>query len=620
VHVAAVLDGGIDENQIRLFVNGVEGNLYYRVFGSKPDPISDNLPRTARVGDGFKGYMDDVRLWGVARTQDQLRDDMARPINGSEPGLLGYWRLDESYGSVAVDSATGDGVADPLSPSSGDAADFPDRVLSTAPILGTPSAEPPTIQRIVYANEPLDPFGISSSVASLTDSTGRILDFVRDVQAYYGDEPGVFDRALLVTFDPLGVAGNYRLSISPGIRDVAGNVLDQDRDGNPGEPVEDDFHTIFTVTSDVVAPRVTRLPDTALNELTTMRVEFSEPIDPATFTASQVSLVTPSEVISGAGISVRPVDGESYPGGVTLFRAFELTFPRQTVPGEYTLVLGSGGPLIADFSGNRLDHDGNGIGGQAGDVVIQPIVLRRVTQVSGAISAATTWSGTVHVTGDVRVDANATLTVLPNTVVKFARGTRLEVDGQLNAVGLASQPIIFTSVRDDSVGGDISGAGVATPERGDWENILLDANSSGSIVQFAEIRYAGNSCGPRINCFVPALQLDKDGVTLMDVTLREVESTGVFINRFSPALSRVTVNGAGGNGFFANLAATPTLVALAATRVGGASYGLQAGTFSDTRTWDFGGLPVHLTGDTRIGSGGTLSIVPGQVVKLPTTD
>jgi hypothetical protein len=48
---------------------------------------------------------DEVRIWNVARTPDQIAADRARRLAGSEAGLVGYWRFDENGGTTAHDAS-----------------------------------------------------------------------------------------------------------------------------------------------------------------------------------------------------------------------------------------------------------------------------------------------------------------------------------------------------------------------------------------------------------------------------------------------------------------------------------------------------------------------------------
>jgi hypothetical protein len=52
----------------------------------------------------FNGVIDDVRIWNVARTQQQIQDNMNKELTGNEIGLIGYWKFNKGEGSVAYDS------------------------------------------------------------------------------------------------------------------------------------------------------------------------------------------------------------------------------------------------------------------------------------------------------------------------------------------------------------------------------------------------------------------------------------------------------------------------------------------------------------------------------------
>lgn len=94
-HVAATYDG----QYIRYYVNGcltgqmaASGNLvqnnWHTLIGN----------RDCLLDEQFRGYIDEVRIWNVARTQQQIADNMLDlPNPTSQPGLLGYWKFDGNY-------------------------------------------------------------------------------------------------------------------------------------------------------------------------------------------------------------------------------------------------------------------------------------------------------------------------------------------------------------------------------------------------------------------------------------------------------------------------------------------------------------------------------------------
>lgn len=118
---------------------------------------------------------------------------------------------------------------------------------------------------------------------------------------------------------------------------------------------------------------------------------------------------------------------------------------------------------------------------------------------SGTISVDTTWSATDSpylVSGDVTVPTGVVLTVDPGVVVKFEANAALSFGGELSAVGTASDPIVFTSAKDDSFGGDSNGdGGGSSPGRGDWGLVRTLGGSSALEVAHAVVRYGGAGQG-----------------------------------------------------------------------------------------------------------------------------
>jgi hypothetical protein len=104
IHVAGVYSVAGDITQI--YVNGVlkdsqpaVGSMQYA--GS--DLFMGNY--TAGGNEDFDGIIDEVRVWNIARTQQQIVDTMDRALMGTEPGLVGYWRFNENAGQVTADSS-----------------------------------------------------------------------------------------------------------------------------------------------------------------------------------------------------------------------------------------------------------------------------------------------------------------------------------------------------------------------------------------------------------------------------------------------------------------------------------------------------------------------------------
>jgi len=112
--------------------------------------------------------------------------------------------------------------------------------------------------------------------------------------------------------------------------------------------------------------------------------------------------------------------------------------------------------------------------------------------VSGNVTALAA-NGPYVVTCMVTVAKGATLTIQPGTVIKFASGAGLVVEGTLVAQGTSTSPIYFTSLKDDTVGGDTNGDGNATsPAPGDW-NTIASVSGGSATISYATIRYGGST-------------------------------------------------------------------------------------------------------------------------------
>ena len=66
----------------------------------------------------------------------------------------------------------------------------------------------------------------------------------------------------------------------------------------------------------------------------------------------------------------------------------------------------------------------------------------------------------------------------------------MQVDGTLEAQGSAAQPIIFTSVRDNSPMGCAN-----TASNGDWGSLQFGSTSTNNDLEFAKVFYGGGGYG-----------------------------------------------------------------------------------------------------------------------------
>ncbi|MBI3572243.1 hypothetical protein HY091_01770 [Candidatus Kaiserbacteria bacterium] len=116
------------------------------------------------------------------------------------------------------------------------------------------------------------------------------------------------------------------------------------------------------------------------------------------------------------------------------------------------------------------------------------------------VSADTEWTtagSPIEVLEPLTISPGATLTIDPGVVVKFFNNpfgeAAIEVNGTLNAGSTSdSSTVVFTSIADDSVGGDTNGDGTATdPEQNRWGAIQFAGTDATSTLEHIRFRYAG---------------------------------------------------------------------------------------------------------------------------------
>ena len=80
--------------------------------------------------------------------------------------------------------------------------------------------------------------------------------------------------------------------------------------------------------------------------------------------------------------------------------------------------------------------------------------------VGGTINVDNAWGDNLPyvIDNSLTLAMNTTLTLQPGVVVKFPAGGQMTINGQLLAQGTADRRVIFTSLKDDAVGGDILNA------------------------------------------------------------------------------------------------------------------------------------------------------------------
>ena len=218
---------------------------------------------------------------------------------------------------------------------------------------------------------------------------------------------------------------------------------------------------------------------------------------------------------AGAG-SLITVTNSSIDGGIQLGCAGSLTVTGDTIVGAVENycghAVGSAVESVVDVADNHVTIPPAGDGGSpaisvaaanlsftalASNTITAPpasdaVAVNGEVNKSGAMPATPfVWEISGYATVDV--PAGVTLTVTPGTVIKSREGAAcstyecsISVEGTLDAVGTASDPITFTSINDNTVGGK---TGIGTPEPGEWEGIAV-GNDGEVNMEHVTVAYA----------------------------------------------------------------------------------------------------------------------------------
>ena len=237
----------------------------------------------------------------------------------------------------------------------------------------------------------------------------------------------------------------------------------------------------------------------------------------------------------------------------------------------------------------------------------------------GTISSNTTigpnYAARYIVTCSTTVASGATLTAQPGTIIKAGQGTRVSAEGTLDAVGTEAEPITFTSINDNSVGG---ATGSGSPRAGDWEGILVGGEGSLRL-GYAAIDYA-----------IYGIQGENgqggDDLGAFSVTHSSISDSlqeGLFV-RFgstdTPTISDDTVDDSGGPAMAiegTNLSASTLSGNSGAGNHGGMFIGgaiTASGTISESGLDPTIGAQ-YVTSELTVAPGATLKIPAGQTWK-----
>ena len=173
---------------------------------------------------------------------------------------------------------------------------------------------------------------------------------------------------------------------------------------------------------------------------------------------------------------------------------------------------------------------------------------------SGTLTENATWRALevpYEVVGSFTIDGGDTLTIDAATIVKMNRCS-VTINGGFYCEGVAGAPVVFTSIKDDTWGGDSNGDGAGTtPVAGDWYHIRYTSSASGGQLDHVVLPYGGygNGYTLRVESISPAIN---------DLTIENGSTHGLYLSGgCASQIARSTFSGAT-YGVFSEQGSNPT--------------------------------------------------------------
>lgn len=100
----------------KAYIDGKSVSLWRANYTGNASDASFNLQigrmngPTNEASSNFSGNIDEIRVWNTLRSDDEIAENYNRVINGSETGLVAYWRCDEGIGTHIYDASQTDDV------------------------------------------------------------------------------------------------------------------------------------------------------------------------------------------------------------------------------------------------------------------------------------------------------------------------------------------------------------------------------------------------------------------------------------------------------------------------------------------------------------------------------
>ncbi|MCA9938268.1 MAG: Ig-like domain-containing protein, partial [Anaerolineales bacterium] len=331
-HVAAVFQPGIG---VTFYKNDQSVLIPY--FSTDTADNNIRIGGNPGFGEYFTGQIDEARVWSGVRTPAQIINNLYIPLNGDEPGLLGYWPCNEGFGPTTAD-ASGHGYTGNIVGATWVATDIPGWVIVEplngllAPLASTPLTLTLDAQYLISGTYPTALHILSNDPAVPRFTLPITLTVI---------EAGPVDllASTIVVTPTMAIAdGVDTIAISGTLRDGAGLPVSERSiglqvggSGNLIAPAPLISSTLeggisFTLAATGAGPRSLALYDAAYGAaLTLTNVTFITPAQPS-LAAAPTTLLADGLQTALITVTLRNTAGDPLPGEIVSLRFLSGTY------------------------------------------------------------------------------------------------------------------------------------------------------------------------------------------------------------------------------------------------------------------------------------------------------
>ncbi|MDX9847943.1 MAG: right-handed parallel beta-helix repeat-containing protein [Tenuifilaceae bacterium] len=241
--------------------------------------------------------------------------------------------------------------------------------------------------------------------------------------------------------------------------------------------------------------------------------------------------------------------------------------------------------------------------------IIEGTLSSNATLISRDVAGIT---NIAYIVGNLTIAENATLTINPGVVIKMEY--MIYVDGALIANGTESQKIIFTSLADDSAGGDTNDDGNTTvPNKGNWYGIVFRASgiAATNSLTHSILRYANYT-----------VQYE-NSYAYTEYNTIELSSGNAFqiFGSSNPVIKNNQLFNINETPVYMSMFAAPTFEGNTMANIGITAISIKPETFSQDATIPqrsfagYNNITYYLLGEYIVNSGTTITIPAGTVFK-----